>query len=181
MTLAEFLKRIRKEKFPFTLKTPGKSGRVEVQVDAFFEKWTVAFMEGEYAEYAVFEDDGLKAVENPPGIDDLFDRPERSWQKAAEDLGIRFVHPYMFTAGGKKHRLTGLLPQFGGKKGALISSRKDAEESRKAAENSGDFFISGLNPYHYDRYNRELFIQTLNDWGWSAKGPPPEWFSGRLF
>ncbi|NOX84482.1 MAG: hypothetical protein GXO86_00725 [Chlorobi bacterium] len=181
MKLLEFLERINREKFPFTLHYVGENDRIEVEIDAFFEKWVVIFAGGEYTEHAVFPDNGIQDTENPKSMDDLFDRPQRSWKKAAEDLGIEFISPFSFTANGIRHQVTGLLPQFGGKKGALITSRKDPEEARSAAEDCGNFFISGLNPYHYDRYNRERFIQTLNDWGWSGEGTPPAWFSGRLF
>jgi hypothetical protein len=30
----------------------------------------------------------------------------------------------------------------------------------------------------YLRYDRELFIDTLNDWGWCGEGDPPSWYTG---
>ena len=31
----------------------------------------------------------------------------------------------------------------------------------------------------YRAYDRELFIDTLNDWGWYGGGDPPSWYTGR--
>ncbi|MGO9977392.1 MAG: hypothetical protein ACLP01_32215 [Solirubrobacteraceae bacterium] len=30
----------------------------------------------------------------------------------------------------------------------------------------------------YLHYDRTLFIDTLNDWGWCSEGAPPSWYSG---
>ena len=38
----------------------------------------------------------------------------------------------------------------------------------------------GLNPLYYEHYDRELFTETLNDWGWFREGTPPDWFDGAI-
>ena len=38
--------------------------------------------------------------------------------------------------------------------------------------------VSFLSPT-YEVYNRELFIDTLNDWGWRGETDPPAWYTGR--
>jgi hypothetical protein len=37
--------------------------------------------------------------------------------------------------------------------------------------------FSQLSPW-YLRYDRALFVDTLNDWGWFGEGPLPSWYSG---
>ncbi len=41
-------------------------------------------------------------------------------------------------------------------------------------------FVSMLDERSYAKYSRDLFVDTLNDWGWY--GPEygsPQWFSGQ--
>jgi hypothetical protein len=38
------------------------------------------------------------------------------------------------------------------------------------------YFQSTLSPKYYDRYDRELFLETLRDWGWTGPGAMrPAW------
>ena len=42
----------------------------------------------------------------------------------------------------------------------------------------GGFYVSFLAP-SYDDFDRELFVATLNDWGWKGReGAAPEWYTG---
>ena len=104
-----------------------------------------------------------------------------AWQEAATDLGLRFVSPFRFRdPAGREHECTGWLPDFGAPSGALILSRYDSDDVDQAGDAAG-YYVSGLSPYHYERYDRAVFIDTLNDWGWC--GPPervPAWFTGRV-
>jgi hypothetical protein len=109
-------------------------------------------------------------------IDGLINRPLNAWINASKDLGIEFIQPYFFTGiDGENYKVTGLLPEFGSGKGTIIISRKDGERADLMAELTNDYFMSALNPTYYDKYNRELFVDTLSDWGWIGKGDPPEW------
>ena len=40
------------------------------------------------------------------------------------------------------------------------------------------YFISTLNPMLYREYDRSLFVSTLEAWGWSGQGAPPDWYRG---
>ena len=40
------------------------------------------------------------------------------------------------------------------------------------------FFISTLNPNLYRNYDRSRFVSTLEAWGWSGRGAPPDWYNG---
>src|SRR5262245_42871894 len=104
-----------------------------------------------------------------------------AWQKAARDLGIRFVSPFRFRdAGGREHVCAGWLPDFGSPRGALILSRHDSDGAEAAGDAEG-YYVSGLSPYHYETYARGHFVETLNDWGWYGKREDaPPWFKGRI-
>ena len=32
---------------------------------------------------------------------------------------------------------------------------------------------------HYESFEREHFIDTLNDWRWTSTRPAPDWYAGR--
>jgi hypothetical protein len=179
MKLFEFLEIISKEEFPFRLEYQGWSGNVKVIVNTFGELAEYCFDENGVTELTEFQE--KKSTEDMAEIDsrirDLIDRPERAWIEASKDLGIRFIHPYKFTGlNGEEYEVAGLLPDFGGGKGALITNRKSDEEAVIMADLTNDYFTSGLNPRYYDKYDREHFIETLSDWGWKGeKEKRPDW------
>src|SRR5262245_12153109 len=91
----------------------------------------------------------------------------QAWIDAGHDLGIRVQHPYRFTSrGGVTATTQGVyLPDFGSPSGALILCRFDADAVTDAAADT-DYFESALSPHHYEPYDRQVFIEALNDWGW---------------
>jgi hypothetical protein len=176
MKLFEFLERISQEKFPIRLEYNEKW--INVEVDAFYERWVVSFDDEGFLDFEIFKDIDAPDNENADILEELFNRPEKSWKDAASDLGIEFIHPFKFIGtDNKEYEITGLLPQFGSKNGALITSRKDDEEALLEAYKLEDYCRSALNPVHYDRYNRKLFIETLKDWGWYSNEVAPAWFN----
>jgi len=105
-------------------------------------------------------------------------RMARAWRAAARDLQVRFESPYAMEYKGTVYWCSGWLPDFGGPLGAIIAGLETAEEIFDVADALG-YFASGLNPLYYECYDRESFIETLNDWGWF--GDPanaPTWFVG---
>lgn len=104
----------------------------------------------------------------------------KAWLDAAKDLNIRVIHPVTFiTHEGVEVESVGvLLPDFGSSNGILLTCRFDSDEVMDLAYKT-DFYQSGLNPHSYEPYNRELYVDTLEDWGWFGKpNEAPEWFSG---
>ena len=74
--------------------------------------------------------------------------------------------------------LAGFLPDFGGPHGAIIACRHAHEDIFDVAVALG-LHASGLNPYHYEIYERDSFSETLNDWGWFGDpSATPTWFVG---
>lgn len=180
MQLFDFLKILSAEKFPFKLNYIEWSNTIEITVNTFAE-----------IEVYNFNDDGIfnhitlnkqAKTEDKAAIikkiNKLVKRPENAWVDAAKDLAIRFIHPYKFTGiDNQPYEVTGLLPDFGNGKGVLITSRKDSDEACIMAGASNEYATTGLNPTHYDKYNRTKFIETLSEWGWIGIGEKPDWMN----
>ena len=178
MKLFEFLAQMREEKFPLRIDYRENIGCVDVEVEAFSERWVVSFDEDGFIDFVIYKELDAVDNENASLLESLFNRPQKAWLDAAKDLQIEFISPYAFIGSdGEEYQITGLLPQFGGKNGTLITSRKDSEEACFEASKLSGFQRSGLNPRYYDKYDREQVIETLQDWGWNSKDPKPEWYS----
>jgi hypothetical protein len=45
-----------------------------------------------------------------------------------------------------------------------------------------DYYFSAVNRDSYSKYNRESFIETLEDWGYyGEKASKPEWYNGHVY
>jgi hypothetical protein len=92
---------------------------------------------------------------------------QRSWQEAAADLGIEVE-----VIGDAV-----LLPDFGSRVGMVCALRRTPdgwEALRHEAEARGDAAWSALG-HGFLRYDREVFIDALKDWGWFGNGRAPDW------
>jgi hypothetical protein len=101
-----------------------------------------------------------------------------AWKQAAADLGIQFTSPFVFTGpDGSGHEYLGLVHQFGQRIGAVISV-VDEPSMRLPNPQGDDYFWSVLGPA-YLNYERQLFVDTLNDWQFSGSAADrPSWYSG---
>jgi hypothetical protein len=85
--------------------------------------------------------------------------------------------PFTFrTSDGQSILFEAHILDFGGPKGLIVGNKEgEIGEARKA---SGCYY-SNLYP-GYRRYNRQHFIDTLNDWRWfGEKGAEPIWYTGK--
>ena len=102
-----------------------------------------------------------------------------AWFAAASDLGIRVTAPFVLVD-SEDHReleLIALIHDFGGPSGTLVTTTNvDVGEIEKAAASSG-YFLSLLSREAYGRYDRSLFVDTLNDWGYFGTDAPG-WYTG---
>ncbi|MBI1374699.1 MAG: hypothetical protein GC159_18425 [Phycisphaera sp.] len=98
-----------------------------------------------------------------------------AWHEAARDLEIEVSFSY--EVDGDLYPIH--VANFGRPLGALPVPVGDARRHDRAQEKG--YFCSQLNPDLYCKYDRELFIETLLDWGW--RGPPeqaPRWYRSSL-
>jgi hypothetical protein len=98
---------------------------------------------------------------------------------AAKDLGVDAISAFtLVDEGGAAHYFITLFPCFGGEKGTLICHADDWLKKNGIAATHG-YYCSGLHPDSYSRYDRELWIETFNDWGWRGRREDrPAWCKG---
>ena len=100
-----------------------------------------------------------------------------AWREAGSDLGIRVTAPFSFP-GDREGVLIyeAHVHDFGGPKGTVVGVLDDVlRDDRSIA----GYYCSNLG-VSYRTYNRQHFIDTLNDWGWY--GPEelrPSWYTGK--
>lgn len=102
-----------------------------------------------------------------------------AWRQAAADLGIQFTSPIVLTLpDGSSHQYLGLVHQFGQRMGAVISVA-DQPSTRLPNPQGNDYFWSILFVPAYINYERQHFIDTLNDWQFfGSDADRPSWYSG---
>ena len=103
-----------------------------------------------------------------------------AWLAAADDLQLEVSTPYVLHRGEREFRFIALINGFGSAQGTLIClpSQWDRQDFAEVAKQSG-FYLSALYPESYSRYDRQHFIDTLNDWGWFGdKSKVPAWYTG---
>lgn len=105
----------------------------------------------------------------------------KAWKEAAKDLGLKIQSPFLLkTDNGKEYEYGLLIEDFGSERGILVLTtyeKMDDDEPWKYG-----YYSSALNSFHYDKYDRENFIETLNDWGFYGKpDKKPNWFKGHLY
>jgi hypothetical protein len=110
------------------------------------------------------------------------DLVSHAWRKAAEDLGIEVVAPFLVELpNGESRQFLALVKGFGTSSGTLVDALRysfaDAfREDDEIAKRLGLSF-SLVNPEAYADYDREHFIETLLDWGWADRdNGPPDWY-----
>jgi len=108
----------------------------------------------------------------------------KAWRRAATDLGIRVQAPYeLANKSGQLCHFAAYVPDFGGRKGmlAFVIEPPDFEHDKAAVECAADHGVglSCLNVETYARYDRQTFIDMLDDWQYfGKKASRPDWYSG---
>ncbi len=102
-----------------------------------------------------------------------------AWQQAAQKLGFRFTPAFPVTVDGKSFTFLGLVHGFGAPKGALLAIFESGHSLSEYPQPEG-YHVSLLSAPSYDHYDRQHFIDTLDDFQWC--GPEterPPWYSGK--
>ena len=103
----------------------------------------------------------------------------QAWRDAAADLKFRFTSPFEgTTAAGVRFEALGLVHQFGRRVGTLIQvGGEPSAESDYPADN--DYTWSCLGSTGYRRYDRNFWIEMLNDWQFvGPESERPSWCKG---
>jgi hypothetical protein len=104
-----------------------------------------------------------------------------AWKEAAADLGFEFTSPFVVTmADGRRHEHLGLVHRFGRRIGTLISVLHEPSEHTPRPP-VDEYSWSILGPV-YARYERQKFIDTLDDWQFcGSEAERPSWYTGRCW
>lgn len=89
-----------------------------------------------------------------------------AWQVAASDLELT-----VGLRGGA------VWVDFGSPSGTICS---DLNEFDGAFDDASGFSESAFSD-RYLEYDRALFTETLDDWGWCGEGEPSAWYSGEAW
>jgi hypothetical protein len=103
----------------------------------------------------------------------------KAWQTAGLELGIRVTAPALVAGSNGEHiECAALVADFGSAEGtaAFPLSRQHSVSGSLSAANL--WAVSFLDDDSYSEFDRDLFIATLDDWGWSGTGDPPSWYTG---
>ena len=100
-----------------------------------------------------------------------------AWRKASHDLEIEVEMPYTLRLkSGAKIEADVLVKDFGHVNGMLVSSRDIFSVLTDEIVSAG-YGYSVLGSPVYQTYDRDLFIEALNDWGWSRSADQrPSWY-----
>ena len=102
-----------------------------------------------------------------------------AWKKASKDLNIEIETPFFLQTDKGLIKYDLLVKSFGSEKGTLIITTDDMSEFHTAEKY--DFYCSALSP-HYNKYDKVLYIDTLNDWGYfGLLENKPNWYTGEVW
>ncbi len=102
-----------------------------------------------------------------------------AWRRAEIDLGIRFSTPFCHAlADGRICECPGLIHCFGSPLGTVIAVLGQPSESEAMPSREDGYHFSILGEM-YGQFERELFIETLNDWQYYGPvSERPTWYAG---
>ena len=105
-----------------------------------------------------------------------------AWRTAGRELGLEVVAPFVFMVGGRTHQCLAWVPNFSHQRGIVVAGTAppdfwtDAQLAKDAA--SEGYGFSAVNVVCYKRYDRERFIETLTEWGFTGPSEKrPKWLT----
>lgn len=116
----------------------------------------------------------------------VFEALAAAWRQAGEDLGIKVQAPYLIrNPESTIVEYVAFLPHYGSPQGALLlfCSPPDYEPDPRALAfaKEREALYSFLNPEVYATYDRDLFVDTLKDYGYFGDGEEKsEWYGDTL-
>ncbi len=106
-----------------------------------------------------------------------------AWKKAALELNLELEIPFYYGSNIEKPKLGLIVKQFGSKLGTLILDIDDFDgiEELEPVRILG-YYCSALNSEAYENFEREIFIETLTDWGYYGQiDDKPDWYEGHIY
>ena len=89
LKLFDFLAQMSEEKYPVRIDYREHMGCVDVEVDAFSERWIVSFDEDGFVDFVIYKDIDAPDNENVTLLESLFNRPQQACALSAWDCFTR--------------------------------------------------------------------------------------------
>jgi hypothetical protein len=116
-----------------------------------------------------------------PGLTPIEVEMAAAWESASSDLGfVVETARSVSDSDGNQVVYAVKVPQFGSARGTVcrhIGVAADEMARFRSWASAVGAFCSILAD-SYRSYERGLWVDTLNDWGWTADGAPPPWYTG---
>ena len=105
------------------------------------------------------------------------DRLSSYWRHAGQLLGFAVEAPcHVVLPGGKTLTFAACLPDFGAERGMLLSDDYECFSAHAVALAAAGYGYSVLSAPTHAPVLADV-VDLLQDWGWSASGPRPEWLN----
>lgn len=103
-----------------------------------------------------------------------------AWAIASVELGIELEAPFILRANGREHLCIAWLPHFfSAKRGVVVASLETDPVTFASDAESEGYAYSLVNVQTYGQFDRDLFINTLKDWGYyGSEEKKPSWYAG---
>ena len=103
-----------------------------------------------------------------------------AWKIAALELGLEIISPYKINTEEGYVSYPILVKYFGKKKGTIIARHELFMDF--PIPKHKDYYFSAVNSDYYSNFNKNQFIETLEDWGFfGEKDNKPDWYKGHIF
>jgi hypothetical protein len=104
------------------------------------------------------------------------------WMEAARDLQLTIEIDFDLVLQNKSVlKAPVFLHEFGGEKGTLILESFDDISSLEEELTAAGFGFSVQKSHPSDKYDREIFIEMLAEWGWTGKlDRVPVWYQEKF-
>jgi hypothetical protein len=98
---------------------------------------------------------------------------------AGAELGVEVIAPFDLDSEVGPIRCIAFIAHFGGANGIVVAPVHSPEAIQLREATSGTDYYFSLLASTYEHYDRDLFVDTLNDWGWKGDpGQEPSWYTG---
>jgi hypothetical protein len=102
-----------------------------------------------------------------------------AWEVASTDLKIKIQTPFYLSNSNRFIRFDLIIENFGTERGTIVMPMLKLHDIKIIKENG--YAFSGLNYQAYSNYNRRIFIDTLNEWGYFGDpSKTPDWYTGHI-
>jgi hypothetical protein len=116
-------------------------------------------------------------------ISEIVQKASQTWLNAAQTLGIQVTAPFVISIDSENIQCIAFIHDFGGPKGTIVgvlhpkTFYSDSRLKEYAKQNG--FFCSFVNPLGWVKYDKAMFKDALEDWGYyGIQDKCPPWFKG---